>query len=1146
MLFRQDTGKWQAANYYWNSEGTDADLVTETFSAPDGGVVDRERAVQSAADCGSCHIGSGSREPLAVHTRQLNRDFQYGEGAETLANQLDVFNTIGLFSEDIGSADDHESFVSASDTGADLSERARTYLDTNCSHCHASGFMDLRYDTPLNDMRLVNSETTGGAPRLRPFDHASSLVYIYQTTDNNRMPKGSRHTNPMAEALFRQWIDAEGAQQTDILLQHDGNRLNSGDELSVAVLSLYDNGFTAPATGVPSVVSDSTPVIAVASVTDGGFTLAAGETGSATVTVQRNGFARKLAVTVTDIDTDIAALEIAPQDLPLDSGRQLVAYGLRADGTRQNLYGQVNWSVVSGPANVDQGGLVTRTGAGEVTVQAALGEFSATATLDEDSNGIALRYGNPNDWEQVYVHLWVTVDGQDQALTQWPGLLMAGPDAEGWWVHTVEEEDLHDGRVSLVFNNGNGQQSGDQRNIDESSSFDGDTWEPWTPEGPIGGDTSRLSVIGGSSDDGEQDFAIGSVIAVTADAPTLGTEFAGWSGDGAAYIVGDPSLPQVQLLIPRHDLSMVALFTSSDNEYEAGRNFYAAQCASCHGDRGQGDVGPVLAGIGDNWQLADLTQYIQDFMPMDATASCVGNQAGACAYETARLIVDDGWDVTTCDGSDCDGSSLGRRNLRLLTREEYLNSVRDIFAIDFDASLMDPVPVDGRFRNFDTASFLTAGKDRTLGYELVAEQVADMAVARDGFLGLVGGCGDVDCVVETLGFRLFRRPLTSAEIANYNHLYSSEDDGRLLLQAMLMSPHFMYRSELGELDTETGLYRLDNYEIATLLSYTFWVTTPDDSLLLAATEEDFDMVAQVDRLLSDPRAERGMRRFINGWLIDNQYPFPAITDPDLIAAFKEESVRFVLENIRSNAAFGELLSANYTWTNGELAEYYGLDSGAGSGWMIRTFPAEDPRSGAGLLGHGSFLASRASTVNPAPIKRGVYVREVLMCQEFPPPAAADFNVVFEDSDSNREATARHTSDPACASCHQFIDGVGFGFERFGSDALFRTIEIIGTGEEREIDDSGSIKSLYTPATVLDPNSTSYDFYSVPELANLIAGSDQGEACFARQFYRYVTGREEGASDDLIIHSVSEDLRSGGGMRDMLRTLAISEAFVLRR
>lgn len=169
-----------------------------------------------------------------------------------------------------------------------------------------------------------------------------------------------------------------------------------------------------------------------------------------------------------------------------------------------------------------------------------------------------------------------------------------------------------------------------------------------------------------------------------------------------------------------------------------------------------------------------------------------------------------------------------------------------------------------------------------------------------------------------------------------------------------------------------------------------------------------------------------------------------------------------------------------------------------------------------------------------------------MCQEFPPPAAADFNVVFEDSDSNREATARHTSDPACASCHQFIDGVGFGFERFGSDALFRTIEIIGTGEEREIDDSGSIKSLYTPATVLDPNSTSYDFYSVPELANLIAGSDQGEACFARQFYRYVTGREEGASDDLIIHSVSEDLRSGGGMRDMLRTLAISEAFVLRR
>ncbi|WP_043320674.1 PQQ-dependent sugar dehydrogenase [Microbulbifer sp. HZ11] len=1145
VLFRQDTGKWQAANYYWNSAGTDADLVTETLTVMDGGIENRQRAVQSAADCGSCHIGSGSREPLAVHTRQFNREFQYGETETSVANQLDVFNTIALLSEDIGSADSHAAFVNAADTSADLDERARTYLETNCAHCHASGFMDLRYDTPLADMRIVNVETTGGAARLRPFDHANSLVYIYQTTDNNRMPKGTRYTNPVAEALFRDWIDGAGLQQVGIQLDADSDRLNGGDALTVQVYSLYDNGFTAPVPNAPSVSSSNSDVLAVESVGDDHFVLRAGNTGSTSVTVQQGGFSSQLTIAVTSIDTAITGLEIAPQGQSLESSRQLVAVGIRADGTRENIFGQVGWSVASGPATIDQSGLVTRTGAGAVTVEANLGEFTASLNLAEGFDGIRLRYDNPDNWAQVYVHLWVTVDGQDQGLTQWPGLLMSGPDTEGWWTHSVDQQDLHNGQVNLVFNSGNGQQTGDQRNIGESSSFVGGAWEPWTPEGPVGGDTSRVSVIGGITADGGRDYAIGSVISVNADDAPLGTVFGGWSGDAAPYIVSDPSLPQVQLLIPQHDLSLVALFPSATNEYEAGQNFYAAQCANCHGDQGQGAVAQTLAGSGANWQLGELTQYIEDFMPMDAAASCTGDEAGACAFEVARLIVDEAWDSGSCSGSDCDGSNLDQRNLRLLTREEYLNSVRDIFAIDFDSSLMSSVPADGRYRNFDTASYLSADNDRTLGYEMVAEQVADLAIAQAGFMNLVSGCGDVPCVVDTLGFRLFRRPLQSAEITRYAGLYQSDDDGRLALQAMLMSPHFMYRSELGVLDSESGLYRLDNYEVATLLSYTFWATTPDDTLLLAATEAGFDIAVQVDRLLADPRAERGLRRFISGWLINNQYPFPAITDTDLVAAFKEETVGFVLENIRSNSAFGELLSANYTWANGDLAAHYGLDASGGD-WAMRTFPAGDPRSGSGLLGHGSFLASRTSTVNPAPIKRGVYVREVLMCQEFPPPAAADFNVVFEDTDSNREATARHTSDPACAACHQFIDGVGFGFERFGSDALYRTIETIGTGEQREIDDSGSIKSLYTPATVMDPTSPSYDFYSVPELAGLIAGSDQGEACFARQFYRYVVGREEGASDDVIIHSTSEDLRNGGGMRDMLRALVLSDAFTLRR
>lgn len=1143
VLFKQDTGKWQAANYHWNASGTDADLITESLTVMDGGVVDRQRTVQSAADCGSCHVGSGSREPLALHTRQFNRDFDYGG---VLANQMDVFGSIELFSGTPQSSENLGRFAAADDASASLGERAKSYLDTNCSHCHASSFMDMRYDTPLAEIHLLGDENPDGLARLKPFDHANSLIYIYQTGDNNRMPKGTRYTNPDAEVLFREWITASGAQQSGISVTAAANALNPGQQLTVSIQALYDNGFTATPTDLPSVSSSNSAVLTVDGISTGAVTVSAVSVGEATLTVQVDGYIETYTLTVSSQDTSITAIEIAPDNVPLGASQQLVAYAVRADGNRVNLYGQVSWSVTSGSASVDQNGLVTRNADGNVIVQATMGEFSSSITLGNAVDGIALRYDNPNNWGVVNAYLWVTIDGADQPRLDWPGELMSGPDADGWWRYDVPESMLHNGQIHVIFNDGNGQQSEDQRDIAESSSFTAGAWEPWTPEGQVGGDTSRLSVIGGTTATGERDFAIGSVVTITADAPPLGTVFGGWSGDAAPYIVGDPASSQVQLLIPRHDLTLTALFPGGENAYQPGLDFYAGQCASCHGDQGQGDVGPALAGTGANWELPALTQYIEDFMPVGNTQSCVGGQDGACAYEIARLIADEAWQTSSCNDSSCDGSTLDQRNLRLLTREEYLNTVRDIFGIAFDDALMDTVPVDGLFRNFDSASFLTAGNDRTLGYELVAEEVADTAVASQGFLSLGDSCANVDCVVDTLGFRLFRRPLSQTEIANYVPLYSAQDEGRVLLQAMLMSPHFMYRSELGVFDSATGLYKLDNFEIATLLSYAFWVTTPDDELLLAAADASFDVAAQADRLLADPRSERGLRRFIGGWLINNQYPFPAISDPNLIGSFKEESVRFVLENIRTNSAYSALLTANYTWADGALAAHYGLDTSSGNDWQQRTYDAADPRSGTGLLGHGSFLASRTSTANPAPIKRGVYVREVLMCQEFPPPAAADFNVVFEDTDSNREATSRHTSDPACASCHQFIDGVGFGFERFGSDALYRTIETIGTGEQRTIDDSGSIKSLYTPATVLDPLSPSFDFFSVMQLSDLIAGSDQGEACFARQFYRYVVGREEVANDELIIHAVSEDLRSGGGMRDMLRTLALSDAFTTRR
>ncbi|WP_394202451.1 PQQ-dependent sugar dehydrogenase [Marinagarivorans algicola] len=1141
VLFKQATGNWQAANYYWNADGTDADLVTQTRDVLDGGIDPRMRAVQASADCGSCHTGSGSKEPLALHTRQWNKDFDYNG---VIDNQLEAFDYVGLFSDNIGSADSYDRYAAIDDTRQSSGQRARAYLDTNCSHCHSSGFMDLRFDTPLADTRLIDPSSTGRA-RLRPFEPNNSLIYIYQTSDGNRMPKGSRHTNPQAQALFEQWINAADAQQIGLALTSNNTRFLLGDTLNVTVTALLDNDFQTNKTGPIIWSSSNSNVINTAGLTGNTLTIALDTVGETTLSAQAGGDSASLSITVTDSDVSVTSLNIAPSTVALVDQQQLVAFGTRNDGSNINLFGEVTWEVTGGTdaITVNSTGLVTRIANGNGQVTARYQGVAQTLDITQARQDFVLQYDNTNsNWAQVSAYVWTETNGQVTAVADWPGIPMTGPNADGIWRYTVAPDVLVNGEVNVIFNNTNGDKTDDLLGIKQASIYKDGMWEPLAPSTAL----SRLAIIAGSTPSGALDFAVGSVVTVTADTPPLGTQFNGWSGDGIAYIISDPSQTSIQVLIPEQGISLQAKFNADATDYSAARTLYAGNCAQCHGADGSGGVSLAINQLhtSNRYTQDSLSSYISNFMPLGNPSACTGTTPGDCAFSIAKMILNDEW--SACSGSECVGTSLDTRNLRLLTRTEYLNSVRDIFGIAFSDTIMSSVPADGTFRNYTTASTLVADNDRTLGFDIAANEIANIAIAATGFNGLASGCGNNRvCTVQQLGRKIFRRPLSNAEAQRYAALYDAREDGVTVVQGLLMSPHFMYRSELGELNRTTGLYELTDYEMATLLAYTFWVTTPDATLLDAAEAGNLNIEQQTRRLLADPRSEQGLRRFASGWLINNQYPFPAITRASLVDAFKEETIRFVMAGIRDNAPFNTLLSADYTYANSELAAHYGI---APTGnWTRAFFPADDERSGSGLLGHGSFLASRTSTVNPAPIKRGVYVREAIMCQEFPPPAAANFDITFEPSDSNRDATSRHTADPACATCHQYIDGVGFGFERFDSSGLYRTSETLGNGTAQPIDDSGSIKSLYSPETVLDPDSTSFPYFSVPELAALIADSGQGEACFSRQFYRYTVGRNESSEgDELLIRSYSQDLRNGGGMLDMLIDLTTSQAFGVRR
>ncbi|HWV15936.1 MAG TPA: starch-binding protein [Cellvibrio sp.] len=850
----------------------------------------------------------------------------------------------------------------------------------------------------------------------------------------------------------------------------------------------------------------------------------------------------------------LASIEIAPGALALSVGasQQLVAVGKLGNGSLVNLFGKVSWRISSGEtvASVSASGLLKRLAAGSAVIEAVSQGKTASLTLASgDTQGITISYDNSSSrWAAVDIYLW-TANGE--VSKAWPGNAMT-LSVDNVWTYHLDASKLSNGWVNVVFNNHNaGAQTGDLM-VGESSVFkDG----VWTPTGSPNSTMAQLAVIDGSVSGGGSIFASGSVLTINANAS--GNSFKAWGGASAAYIFTDPSKAQVQMVVPSGVSSLVlqALFNISDDPYKTARNFYAAQCVGCHGVNGSG--GPLVAlnnlhSSGKYPTVADLAFKIATSMPRGNVGTCVGATAGTCAYDLASMIMANQWLAPdTCTGTGCNANdSLDTQNYRLLTKEEYLNSVNDIFketGVSFDATALATVSAETSIRNFKTASFLSLDYDRTLGYQMAAVAIAEKILAAKNFFALAGSCNsDTVCVINSLGKKIFRRPLTSAEVSRYLDLYDPGDAGRAVLQGLLISPHFLYRSEMGVLEPATGLYRLTPYEIASLLSYSLWASAPDDELLSAAAGANLDIAGQVTRMLADVRAERGLRRFAQGWLINNKYSYGAISSPSLAQAFDEETIRFVVETIKADLPYKTLLTATYTYANTELALYYKTSSVVG-GWEKATFADSDPRRGAGLLGHGSFLASRIiGNDNPSPIKRGTFVRDVLMCQELPPPQKAALAIEKDPSDSNRDANARHTSDPGCQGCHQYIDGVGFGFESFASNALFRTTETLGNGVQKAIDASGSIKSLNSPETKLDPNSAAVPYQTVPQLANLIANSGQGAACYSRQFYRYVTGRNEGVADEKIIPVYSANLREGGGMKKMLVDLATNPSFVLRR
>jgi hypothetical protein len=391
--------------------------------------------------------------------------------------------------------------------------------------------------------------------------------------------------------------------------------------------------------------------------------------------------------------------------------------------------------------------------------------------------------------------------------------------------------------------------------------------------------------------------------------------------------------------------------------------------------------------------------------------------------------------------------------------------------------------------------------------------------------------------------RAWRRPAEDAEVDRLLGLYRlagehGEDFDtslKLALTATLVSPSFLFRGELQpEPDNPAKAYPIDEYALASRLSYFLWSSLPDDELLDLASKGALrtGLDAQVRRMLASPKARALVDNFAGQWLQLRNLPglqpdrerFPAY-DTHLMAAMVRETELFFTHVMREDRSILDFLNADYTFVNERLAAHYGLAGVTGEQFQ-RVSLAGTPRRG--VLTHGSVLTLTSNPTRTSPVKRGLWVLENLL-NAHPPPPPPDVPTLEQEgvvvTGTLREQMASHSTDPNCASCHVRMDPIGFGLENF--DAI---------GAWREVDGGSAID----PSGKLTTGET---FAGAADLATVLATSKREEfvAAFADRLLTYALGRgleyyDRPAIETIVANARGENFAFSRLIREVVNSL----------
>jgi hypothetical protein len=384
----------------------------------------------------------------------------------------------------------------------------------------------------------------------------------------------------------------------------------------------------------------------------------------------------------------------------------------------------------------------------------------------------------------------------------------------------------------------------------------------------------------------------------------------------------------------------------------------------------------------------------------------------------------------------------------------------------------------------------------------------------------------LDALVD-FAARAWRRPLTDQEASDLRGLYANlrgqdldhETAFRLTLARVLMAPSFLYKAEQPAAGTASAA--VNDWELASRLSYFLWSSMPDDELReLAASGRLHDpavLTAQTRRMLSDPRVRALADEFACQWIgvrgfdtFDEKSPeaFPEFAD--LRGPMHEEAVRFFVDLFARNGSVLEILDADHAFLNEALARHYGIEGVSGPDW--RRVDGMRSRDRGGILGMAATLSKQSGASRTSPILRGNWLVETVLGEKLPKPPANVPQLPESELASNltmREITEKHVAVESCAKCHVRIDPYGFALEGFDAIGRRRTTDLAG----RPID---------TRAQLRDGT----QFTDIAGLREYLLTQRRDD--FARQFCRkllgYALGRGVQLSDEPLLAEMRQRLK----------------------